>query len=89
MTKIIQFMKVLSIVIYWIDKENYHLVQNYKIMLLNHRLNEEFKKYFPMIEQIVIIRDTQTNKYWFNENLLVYEVGKTRLNISKSHYKNN
>ena len=50
---------------------------------LNHRLNEEFKKYFPMIEQIVIIRDTQTNKYWFNENLLVYEVGKTRLNISK------
>lgn len=38
---------------------------------LNHRLNEEFKKYFPACEHLPIIRDTKSNRYWINENLIV------------------
>lgn len=37
---------------------------------LNSRMNEEFKKYFPQVEFIPIMRDAQTNRYWINENLL-------------------
>jgi len=37
---------------------------------LNHRMNEEFKKYFPTCDYIPILRDLKTNRYWFNENLL-------------------
>ncbi|MCP4362098.1 MAG: restriction endonuclease [Chloroflexi bacterium] len=40
---------------------------------LNHRMNKEFEKYFPTSEYVPIIRDTQTNEYWINENLLVIE----------------
>lgn len=40
---------------------------------LNHRLNEEFKKYFPACEHLPIIRDADSNKYWINENLIVCE----------------
>ena len=38
---------------------------------LNHRLNEEFKKYFPTCDHLPIIRDTESNRYWINENLIV------------------
>ncbi len=37
---------------------------------LNHRLNEEFKKFFPTGEFTPIVRDVQTNRYWLNRNLL-------------------
>ncbi len=37
---------------------------------LNHRLNEEFKKFFPACEYIPILRDPNTNRYWFNQNLI-------------------
>lgn len=47
---------------------------------LNHRLNEEFKKYFPTSKHLPIIRDVTTNRYWFNENLLVISVGKEKIN---------
>lgn len=40
---------------------------------LNHRLNEEFKKYFPTCEHLPIIRDAESNKYWFNESLLLVD----------------
>ena len=40
---------------------------------LNHRLNEEFKKYFPACEHLPIIRDADSNKYWINENLIICE----------------
>jgi len=49
---------------------------------LNHRLNEEFHKYFPTVQTPPIIRDVDTNKYWFNEKLLLVEVGKKKLNIA-------
>jgi len=51
---------------------------------LNHRLNEEFRKYFPEIEYIPILRDVQENRYWFNENLLKVKDGKRTHNIARS-----
>lgn len=54
---------------------------------LNHRLNEEFKKYFPTSSYIPVIRDAQTNRYWFNENLLVCKVNGDSYNISRSILK--
>jgi len=51
---------------------------------LNHRLNEEFKKYFPEIEYIPILRDVQTNRYWINENLLKIIDGRSTLNIASA-----
>ena len=47
---------------------------------LNHRLNEEFKKYFPICEHLPIIRDAESNRYWINENLITYN----DINIAKS-----
>lgn len=38
---------------------------------LNHRLNEEFKKYFPACEHLPIIRDAESNRYWINEKLII------------------
>ncbi len=38
---------------------------------LNHRLNAEFKKYFPTCENLPIIRDADSNKYWINEQLIL------------------
>jgi hypothetical protein len=49
---------------------------------LNHRLNEEFKKYFPTSKYLPIIRDTKTNKYWINENLLTISINKKQFNIA-------
>lgn len=54
---------------------------------LNHRLNEEFKKYFPTSAQIPIIRDVETNRYWVNQNLLVIEITHQRFNIANSILK--
>ena len=49
---------------------------------LNHRLNEEFKKYFPTSSHLPIIRDVETNRYWINENLLKVSVNKNMFNIA-------
>lgn len=51
---------------------------------LNNRMNEEFKKYFPHIEELPILRDLQTNRYWINENLLVINIGRRKYNLAKS-----
>lgn len=51
---------------------------------LNHRLNEEFKKYFPEIEYIPILRDAQTNRYWINENLLKVTTEQNIYNIARA-----
>lgn len=47
---------------------------------LNHRLNEEFKKYFPTCDHLPIIRDVESNRYWINEQLLL----SNGINIAKS-----
>ncbi len=49
---------------------------------LNHRLNEEFKKYFPTSEYLPIIRDAETNRYWVNDRLLKMKVGNRELNLA-------
>jgi hypothetical protein len=49
---------------------------------LNHRLNEEYKKYFPTSEYIPILRNVETNRYWINENLLKVHVHGGRVNIA-------
>ncbi|HQE93523.1 MAG TPA: restriction endonuclease [Anaerolineae bacterium] len=54
---------------------------------LNSRLNEEFKKYFPQVEYIPILRDPQTNRYWINENLLKIKVEGKTYNIAQSIIK--
>lgn len=51
---------------------------------LNHRLNEEFKKFFPAIQYLPVIRDVETNRYWFNEKLLIVNVGSEKLNLAKA-----
>jgi len=49
---------------------------------LNHRMNEEFKKFFPMLEIVPILRDSENNRYWFNEQLLLVNVGRNSYNVS-------
>lgn len=49
---------------------------------LNHRLNEEFKKYFPTSSHLPIIRDAESNRYWINENLLKISINKKAVNIA-------
>ena len=51
---------------------------------LNHRMNEEFKKYFPTCEFIPILRNQKTNRYWFNENLLKVKINENEHNIAET-----
>jgi hypothetical protein len=51
---------------------------------LNSRMNEEFRKYFPQVEYVPILRNLQTNRYWINENLLRIAVGRKTHNISRA-----
>jgi hypothetical protein len=51
---------------------------------LNHRMNEEFKKYFPTCDYIPILRDLQTNRYWFNENLLKIKDAGREYNLAET-----
>ena len=51
---------------------------------LNHRLNEEFKKYFPACEHLPIIRDAESNKYWINEKLIVTELDGVTINLASA-----
>lgn len=50
---------------------------------LNHRLNQEFKKYFPTCDYTPLIRVVETNRYWINENLIKIKANKKSFNISK------
>jgi hypothetical protein len=49
---------------------------------LNHRMNEEFKKYFPTCDYIPILRDPNTNRYWFNENLIKLTLDGKVINLT-------
>lgn len=51
---------------------------------LNHRLNEEFKKYFPTSPYLPIIRDAKTNRYWINENLIKFTINNQQINIAEA-----
>jgi hypothetical protein len=51
---------------------------------LNHRMNEEFKKYFRTCDYIPILRDPETNRYWFNENLLKIKIDARDYNLAEA-----
>lgn len=51
---------------------------------LNHRMNEEFKKYFPTCDYIPILRSSETNRYWINENLLKFKIDGNYHNLAKT-----
>jgi hypothetical protein len=51
---------------------------------LNHRMNEEFKKYFRTCDYIPIIRSPETNRYWFNENLLKIKIDEQYYNLAET-----
>ena len=51
---------------------------------LNHRMNSDFRKYFPRTEYIPILRDVETKRYWINENLLKISAGGDSYNIARS-----
>lgn len=51
---------------------------------LNHRLNEEFRRFFPQAKSLPIIRDVETNKYWINENYLNIVLNQGSFNIGKA-----
>ena len=51
---------------------------------LNHRMNEEFKKYFRTCDYIPILRDPETNRYWFNENLLKVTIDERDYNLAQT-----
>lgn len=49
---------------------------------LNHRFNEEFKKYFPTCKYTPILRDIETNRYWINENLIKFDNNEQEINLA-------
>jgi len=51
---------------------------------LNHRLNQEFHKYFPRVEYIPILRDVGNNRYWINENLIKISTREEVHNIAEA-----
>ena len=51
---------------------------------LNHRLNQEFIKYFPSIEMPIIIRDVESSRYWINENLIFTHVSNKKYNLAET-----
>ena len=51
---------------------------------LNTRLNDEFKKFYPKCGYEPIIRDDQNGLYWINENALIVDLGKTKINLALS-----
>lgn len=54
---------------------------------LNHRLNEEFRKYFPTSNEQVILRDISTSRYWINKNLIVVKYNNKKYDLSKTIIK--
>jgi len=51
---------------------------------LNDRLNGEFRKFFPQEQILPIIRNVATNRYWFNEKLLIVKANKKTFNIAET-----
>lgn len=54
---------------------------------LNHRLNEEFRKFFPQSRFTPILRDVEKNRYWINENLIRIKIGKVVYNLARTILK--
>jgi len=48
---------------------------------LNHRLNEEFRKFFPQCDAQPILRVVEAKRYWINEKLIVLSLGRKSFNL--------
>lgn len=51
---------------------------------LNHRLNQEFRKYFSQVDAQPILRVVETRRYWINEKLLKVSIGRRRFNLAEA-----
>lgn len=51
---------------------------------LNHRMNQEFKKFFPTCEFTPILRDTNACRYWINSNLVVVKGKLKNFNMAEA-----
>jgi hypothetical protein len=51
---------------------------------LNHRVNEEFRKFFPQVDTIPILRVVETKRYWINERLLRISVSAVKYNLAQA-----
>ena len=51
---------------------------------LNHRLNQEFRRYFRTSDYVPILRDAETHRYWINENLINIPIGDAVYNIASA-----
>lgn len=49
---------------------------------LNHRLNQEFHKYFSQSGMQPILRVVETKRYWINEETIICKVGKKKFNLA-------
>lgn len=50
---------------------------------LNHRLNEEFRKFFPQVDAQPILRVVETKRYWINVKLMVPTLGRKAFNLAR------
>lgn len=51
---------------------------------LNNRLNSEFENWFPTLDIVPITRIAESERYWFNKNLLKITSGQKEFDISKA-----
>ena len=49
---------------------------------LNHRLNQEFRKYFSQVDIQPILRVVETKRYWINEEIICCSVGSKDFNLA-------
>jgi len=50
---------------------------------LNHRLNEEFRKFFHQVDAQPILRMAETKRYWINLKLIVLTLGNKTFNLAR------
>ncbi len=51
---------------------------------LNNRLNSEFENLFPTLDYAPISRVAESERYWFNQNLLKIKIGKSNFDLAES-----
>ena len=54
---------------------------------LNHRLNQEFAKFFPTCQYQPVMREPKTKRYWINQNLLNVTVRDQTFNLAPTIIK--
>lgn len=50
---------------------------------LNHRMNQEFRRFFAQVDAQPILRVVETKRYWINEKLLICSIGQKRFNLAR------